>query len=67
MATNNTGMTQPTADQPRVDTASLKRNEASPNLTLRQTGYKTSYGRSQSDSTVNNTGECDEYEAKKRS
>jgi len=50
MATSNTGMTQPTADQPRVDTASLKRNEASPNLTMRQTGYKTSYGRSQRDS-----------------
>jgi len=49
MATNNTGMTQPIADQPRVDTASLKRNEASPNLTLRQTGFKTTYGRSQRD------------------
>jgi hypothetical protein len=49
MAINNTGITQPTADQPRVDTASLKRNEASPNLTLRQTGFKTTYGRSQRD------------------
>ena len=50
MAPNNAGMTQPTADQPRVDTASLKRNEAAPNLTMRQTGFKTSYGRSQRDS-----------------
>ena len=49
MAINNTGMTQPTADQPRVDTASLKRNEASPNLTMRQTGFKTYTGRSQRD------------------
>ena len=56
MAINNTGMTQPTADQPRVDTASLKRNESAPNLTLRQTGYKTSYGRSQRDFNRKQTG-----------
>ena len=50
MVPNTGGMTQPSADQPRVDTASLKRNEAAPNLTMRQTGFKTSYGRSQRDS-----------------
>lgn len=44
-------MTQPKADQPRVTTESLKRGEASPNLTLRQTGIKTSTGRSQRDYT----------------
>ena len=55
MAISNTGMTQPTADQPRVDTASMKRNEAAPNLTMRQTGYKTSYGRSQRDSNRQQT------------
>ena len=44
-------MTQPKADQPRVSTESLKRGEASPNLTLRQTGYKNYSGRSQRDYT----------------
>lgn len=42
-------MTQPKADQPRVGTESLKRGEGTPNLTYRQTGYKTSTGRSQRD------------------
>jgi hypothetical protein len=49
------GMTQPKADQPRVDTSSLKRQESGPGLTLRQTGYKTSYGRSQRDSNRSQT------------
>jgi len=48
-------MTAPKADQPRASTDSLKRSEASPNLTLRQTGYKTSYGRSQRDSNRQQT------------
>ena len=56
MAPNTGGMTQPSADQPRVDTASLKRNEAAPNLTMRQTGFKTSYGRSQRDSNRKQSG-----------
>lgn len=42
-------MTQPKADQPRVDTKQLSRGEASPNLTSRQTGFKTYTGRSQRD------------------
>jgi hypothetical protein len=42
-------MTQPKADQPRVDTGSLKRNESTPNLTYRQTGVKNTGGRSQRD------------------
>ena len=42
-------MTAPKADQPRVTTESLKRGEGSPNLTMRQTGIKTSYGRNQRD------------------
>ena len=48
-------MTAPKADQPRASTDSLKRSEASPNLTMRQTGYKTSYGRSQRDSNRSST------------
>jgi len=42
-------MTQPKADQPRKTTESLKKGEASPNLTMRQTGIKTMSGRSQRD------------------
>ena len=49
MATSK-GITQPKADQPRVDTKSLSKGEGGSNLTLRQTGFKTSYGRSQRDS-----------------
>lgn len=49
------GMTAPKADQPRASTDSLKKGEASPNLTLRQTGYKTTYGKSQRDSNRNPT------------
>jgi len=41
--------TAPKADQPRVDTSSLKRSEASPNLTYRTTGVKNTSGRSQRD------------------
>jgi hypothetical protein len=48
-------ITQPKADQPRVDTSSLKRQESGPSLTLRQTGYKTSYGKSQRDSNRTQT------------
>jgi len=48
-------MTAPKADQPRASTDSLKKGEASPNLTLRQTGFKTSYGRSQRDSNRSQT------------
>jgi hypothetical protein len=44
-------MTQPKADQPRVDTGALKRSEGSPTLTYRQTGYKNMSGRSQRDYT----------------
>jgi hypothetical protein len=43
------GVTQPRADQPRVNTPTLQRGEASPNLTYRQVGYKNSGGRSQRD------------------
>ena len=42
-------MTAPKADQPRASTDSLKKGEASPNLTYRQTGIKTMSGRSQRD------------------
>ena len=50
MATqSNSGRTAPKADQPRVDTSSLKRTEASPNLTYRTTGIKNTSGRSQRD------------------
>lgn len=42
-------MTAPKADQPRVTTESLKRGEGTPNLTMRQTGFKTYTGRSQRD------------------
>lgn len=42
-------MTAPKADQPRVTTESLKRGEGAPNLTMRQTGFKTYTGRSQRD------------------
>jgi len=45
------GMTQPKADQPRVTTDSLKRGEGTPNLTMRQTGYKNYSGCSQRDYT----------------
>jgi len=55
MATDMKSMTQPKADQPRVDTSSLKRQESGPGLTLRQTGYKTAYGRSQRDSNRSQT------------
>ena len=48
-------MTAPKADQPRASTNSLKKGEASPNLTMRQTGYKTSYGKSQRDSNRQQT------------
>ena len=44
-------MTQPKADQPRVSTDTLKRGEGTPNLTMRQTGYKNYAGRSQRDYT----------------
>jgi hypothetical protein len=44
-------MTAPKADQPRVTTESLKRGEGTPNLTMRQTGYKNYSGRSQRDYT----------------
>jgi hypothetical protein len=43
------GMTQPKADQPRVDTSSLQRKEAPPSLTYRQEGIKNYTGRSQRD------------------
>jgi len=43
------GMTAPKADQPRASTDSLKKGEASPNLTYRQTGVKNTGGRSQRD------------------
>jgi hypothetical protein len=39
----------PKADQPKVSTKELSRGEQTPNLTYRQTGYKTSGGRSQRD------------------
>jgi hypothetical protein len=42
-------VTQPRADQPRVNTSNLQRGEARPNLTYRQVGYKTNGGRSQRD------------------
>ena len=48
-APGTSSMTQPKADQPRVTTESLKRGEGTPNLTTRQTGYKTYTGRSQRD------------------
>jgi len=48
-------MTAPKADQPRASTDSLKKGEASPNLTMRQTGYKTSYGKGQRDSNRQQT------------
>ena len=54
MATSK-GITQPKADQPRVDTKSLSRGEGGSNLTLRQTGFKTSYGKSQRDSNRQQT------------
>ena len=43
------GVTQPRADQPRVNTPTLQRGESRPNLTYRQVGYKNSGGRSQRD------------------
>ena len=43
------GVTQPTADQPRVNTSSLQRKEAAPSLTYRQDGVKNYAGRSQRD------------------
>ena len=43
------GVTQPMADQPRVNTSSLQRKEASPSLTYRQDGVKNYAGRSQRD------------------
>jgi hypothetical protein len=43
------GVTQPKADQPRVNTSSLQRKEASPSLTYRQDGVKNYAGRSQRD------------------
>jgi hypothetical protein len=43
------GVTQPKADQPRVNTSSLQRKEASPSLTYRQEGIKNYTGRSQRD------------------
>jgi len=55
MATGTKGITQPKADQPRVDTKSLSKGEGGSNLTLRQTGFKTSYGRSQRDSNRQQT------------
>jgi len=42
-------MTAPKADQPRVETRQLTKGEASPNLTMRHTGFKTYTGRSQRD------------------
>ena len=43
------GVTQPKADQPRVNTSSLQRKEAPPSLTYRQEGIKNYAGRSQRD------------------
>ena len=43
------GVTQPKADQPRVNTSSLQRKEGSPSLTYRQDGFKNYSGRSQRD------------------
>jgi hypothetical protein len=43
------GVTQPKADQPRVNTSSLQRKEAAPSLTYRQDGIKNYAGRSQRD------------------
>jgi hypothetical protein len=43
------GVTQPKADQPRVNTSSLERKEAAPSLTYRQDGVKNYAGRSQRD------------------
>jgi len=43
------GVTQPKADQPRVNTSSLQRKEAAPSLTYRQDGVKNYAGRSQRD------------------
>lgn len=43
------GVTQPKADQPRVNTSSLQRKEGSPSLTYRQDGVKNYSGRSQRD------------------
>ena len=43
------GVTQPKADQPRVNTSSLQRKEAAPSLTYRQDGVKNYTGRSQRD------------------
>jgi hypothetical protein len=54
MATSK-GITQPKADQPRVDTKSLSKGEGGSNLTMRQTGFKTSYGKSQRDSNRQQT------------
>jgi hypothetical protein len=39
----------PKSDQPKVTTKELSRGEQTPNLTYRQTGIKTSGGRSQRD------------------
>lgn len=36
----DSGQTAPKADQPRVSTGSLKRNESAPSLTQRTTGIK---------------------------
>jgi hypothetical protein len=44
-------MTQPKADQPRVETSSLRKGEAGANLTYRQQGVKNYTGRSQRDYT----------------
>jgi len=43
------GTQQVRADQPRVEASQLKRSEASPNLTYRQTGVKNYSNRSQRD------------------
>ena len=43
------GVTQPKADQPRMNTSSLQRKEAAPSLTYRQDGVKNYAGRSQRD------------------
>ena len=43
------GVTQPKADQPRVNTSSLQRKEAAPSLTYRQDVVKNYAGRSQRD------------------
>lgn len=49
MAEQGTKIQAPKADQPRTTTDQLKRGDQMPNLTYRQTGIKTSTGRSQRD------------------